>query len=225
MHKIGASIAALALLIFSLSAFSDNRTELPRIFHHSYIGFQLGFIGPPETDAFLKPGFTAFHIQAVGGFYHFYAGHYFNPYFAIEAGGYWQLPKIEFINVNNFGNVRKMSMSAFSVFLKPTWPAMSSLSVFGLLGGGFVSRDGVYIPNFAFIPVGGLRSPGDWVNLPNLALIPSGVIPTGMIGGGVSILPMSLFSIDLTLTYALAVKSRQFPGFLNFGIGTHWNIP
>lgn len=203
MGKIRAGLMA-AMLLISTCSFAEDRTQLPRIFHHSYLGLQLGFMSVNFTNANLRPGFSTSKILETSSFYHFYIGHYFNRYMGLEAGGYWMNPGVSFLNINNNLSLNSIKVTAIGLFAKPTWPVSHSFSLYALLGGGYVSRPGFYFQN--------------------LPIIQQSTIPDAFVGAGFSILASRMWGIDLTILYGLGNSSHQMPHFVNLGLGAHFNF-
>lgn len=203
MARIRAALIA-AILLFSTGSFAEDRTHLPRIFHHSYLGLQLGFMSVNFQNSQLRPGFSTSKILDTSSFYHFYIGHYFNPYIALEAGGYWMNPGVSFLNINNNISVNSIKVTAIGLFAKPTWPVSHTFSIYALLGGGYVSRPGFYFQN--------------------LAIIQQATIPDVFFGTGFTIMASKMWGIDLSILYAVPNPSHRMPNFVNLGLGAHFNF-
>src|SRR5438093_664958 len=61
-----------------------DHTQVPALFHNSYLGLSAGYANFGFTDAQLEPHLHATSIQRERTSLKVYGGHYFNPYLALQ---------------------------------------------------------------------------------------------------------------------------------------------
>ncbi len=156
----------LSLLCFSnlfAAATTDDRTQLPGIFQNSYVGVDLAYLDFAYSNADLNAGYSAGQIKnnLIGA--SVYAGHYFNPYLALQLSYMRPGPWVKFTNVtNNAGATPETAtvwLNYLMLTLRPTLPINDRWSVYGEVGPAYVSRYGFTMSNGANIPSVGLIVP------------------------------------------------------------------
>lgn len=202
MRKAGLGLFLLCASV--ISAADDDRTHLPSIFHHSYLGLELGYMRVNYTNAYLKSGYTAESFNGNGFSYHFSLGHYVNPYLAFELNGFWMYPKTAINHLNGFTNSNRVKYAVLGAFVKPTLPITDRLSAFGLLGLGFVTRGYVYFQN--------------------VDVVGGSVVGNGMLGAGMNWELSKAWGLDFSGTYGFSRRSVRLPSFFNIGAGAHFKF-
>ncbi len=205
MSKIKIFLVQLFLFLFLAPACADeNRTHLPKIIRNAYIGLELGYMGVNNPNILLAPGFTVRQIKSNAASYHVNLGYYYARYLDFELNGYWMYPKIRLLNIGNTTQFDGVPVTALGAFLKPKWPVSQRFTLFGLLGGGFVSHGGVWFRTSQ--------------------IIKTQVTPTAFVGGGLTIAMSRAWGIDFSGTYGFGRSSERLPSFINFGMGAHFNF-
>src|SRR6266446_589837 len=143
------------LLVFFLLArchavcAATDRTQLPALFHNSYIGLSAGYADFGFTDAQLAPHLHSASIQKERPSLKVYGGHYFNPYLAVQLSLMRPIQWVRYHGIYAPESANSVWPNIVSLTVRPTWPLNDTLMLYSEMGASYIARTGFQGPDGA----------------------------------------------------------------------------
>lgn len=205
--KIPFASIVFVLLIVSggVCAAEDNRTQYPPWLTNSYIGFSIGRIDYPFSQAQLEPRYRAESIDiprlAVSAIL---LGHQFNKNFSAQMSYARPVLWVNYININGDLSKHTIGMNVAGLTVQATAPLGKQFSIYGEGGLGIITRGGF--------------------KLKNKDVIKDANYPTILLGSGFQYRLNSTWDLKTGVTYTPPNESQKQPRTLLVSSGIVFNL-